>query len=93
MNKGAIIGIGIAIVVAGIVGIYAVSIENDANEIPQIGIDDSASIIVEEEGSETPLEDEAIGFTDSAEAEAEDRPLEAVNVTVSEQFGFSDTNP
>jgi len=95
VNKGAIIGIGIAIVVAGIVGIYAFSIENDANEIPKIGFEDSASIIVEEESSANPVEKEAVGFEDSATGEAEEpeKPLESVNVTVSEKFGFSDPSP
>ena len=60
MNKGAIIGIAVAVIVAGIVGIYAVTSDsNDAIKTPTVGIDDSAKAVVEEPVEPT----EAINIT------------------------------
>jgi len=95
VKKAAIIGIVIAIVVAGIAGTYAVtSLQNETSKTPEISLDDSATVeIVEEEASEAPVqEEEGVGFKDSAEAEIEepDEPIDVHNVTVQDRFGFSD---
>ena len=97
MNKGAIIGIGIAIIVVAIAGIYAVTNNLVGSpETPQIGIEDSATgKIVEPEETELPVEEEGVGFEDTAEGQI-DEPTNATDshdITVYEEFGFSDVEP
>ena len=92
MNKGAKIGIVIAIIVAGIAGIYAVTSDSDENKTPTVGLDDSATAIVVDEVSETPGQEEKIGFSDFAIGEVEE-PVESTdvfNVTVQERLGIKD---
>jgi len=94
VKKAAIIGIVIAIVVAGIAGTYAVtSLQNETSKNQEIGLDDSATVEIVEEDIEAPVqEEEGVGFKDSAEAEIEepDEPLDVHNVTVQDRFGLSD---
>ncbi len=73
MKKTAIIGIGIAIVIAGIVGIYAVSTPQDgesANDTT-IGLGDEASVTVEPPGNKEKLglKDKAVGTAENPEDE------------------------
>jgi len=67
MKKTAIIGIGIAIVIAGIVGIYAVSTqEGGIAKDSGIGLGDEASVTVQEPGNK-----EKLGLGDEASATVE----------------------
>jgi len=67
MKKTAIIGIGIAIVIAGIVGIYAVStLEGGTSNDSKIGLGDEASVTIQD-----PEEEEKVGLGDKASATVE----------------------
>ena len=68
MKKTAIIGIGIAIVIAGIVGIYAVSTpqEGGTAKDSEVGLGDEASVTTQE-----PEDEEKLGLGDKAEGTAE----------------------
>ena len=96
MKKTAIIGIGIAIVIAGIVGIYAVSIpqEGPSAEEGSIGIGEEVDVTIEEEKlKDVPTEESKIGLKDEAVATAEDpeeEPPEAVEINVEEGLGLGD---
>ena len=68
MKKTAIIGIGIAIIIAGIVGIYAASTTQggeSAND-SELGLEDKAEATVEE-----PKDKEMLGLEDQASATVE----------------------
>jgi len=68
MKKSAIIGIGIAIVIAGIVGIYAASTQEGGLATDSgLGLGDEASVTVEQPGSS----EEKLGLGDKAEGTAE----------------------
>ncbi len=72
MKKTAIIGIGIAIVIAGIVGIYAVSTQDGGSAKDSgIGLGDEASVTVEQPGikEKMGLKDEAVGTAENPEDE------------------------
>ncbi len=97
MNKTAIIGIVIAIIVAGIVGIYTVSNTQDDSSVEAgIGLSDKAEVTIEEDTKEVlPGSEESIGLGDKAEGiaeEPEEEPPNSVEVTVKEGFGVGD-NP
>jgi len=67
VKKTAIIGIGIAIVIAGIVGIYAVSTQDGGSAKDSgIGLGDKAGVTIQE-----PEEGEKIGLKDKARATVE----------------------
>ncbi len=68
MKKTAIIGIGIAIVIAGIVGIYAVSTTQEGGTASdsEVGLGDDASVTIQE-----PKDEDKIGLGDKAVATAE----------------------
>ena len=88
MKKTAIIGIGIAIVIAGIVGIYAVSTTQDGGSAKdsEMGLGDEASVTTQEPGdkeklglgdkavgtAENPEEEEKLGLKDKAGGTAEE---------------------
>ena len=96
MNKTAIIGIGIAIIVAGIVGIYAVS--NTLDDSPAeagIGLGEEVDVTIEQEDikEEPQPTDTSLGLGDSAVAtieEPEEEPPDSVEVIVREEFGLGD---
>jgi len=94
MKKAAIIGIGIAIVIAGVAGIYAISVSQDDTpaEEASIGLKDEAEATIEEPPQESP-----IGLKDEAEATIEEPeeelPPDHVEATVEDKFGFSDEQP
>ncbi len=68
MKKTAIIGIGIAIVIAGIVGIYAVStLEGGTAKDSEIGLGDEASVTIQE-----PEDEKKVGLGDKAVATVEE---------------------
>ncbi len=96
MKKTAIIGIGIAIVIAGIVGIYAVSIpqEGASPKEASIGIGEEVDVTIEEEKlKDVPTEESKIGLKDKAVAtveEPEEEPPEAVEINVEEGLGLGD---
>jgi len=73
MKKTAIIGIGIAIVIAGIVGIYAAStpLEGESAKDTGIGLEDEARGTVEPPGSKEKigLKDKAVGTAVNPEDE------------------------
>jgi len=73
VKKTAIIGIGIAIVIAGIVGIYAVSTpqEGESDKDSGVGLGDKASVTVENPESEEKigLGDKAVGTAENPEDE------------------------
>ncbi len=93
MNKSAIIGIGIAIIVAAVAGVYAVSTISD--ETPSgdssIGLKDEVEGTTQEEKTAEIAEDEPkIGIKDSAEGtteEPEEEPIDSVEATVVEKIG------
>lgn len=96
MNKVAIIGIGIGVIIAAIAGIYAISIPDETpTEEAEVGFQDTVETTVEE--VKTPTEQQAeepgVGFEDSAVAtveEPEEEPQDEVEVTVEEDFGMGD---
>jgi len=96
MKKTAIIGIGIAIIVAGIVGIYAVSItqEGPSAEEVGIGIGEEVDVTIEEEElKEAPTEESKIDVKDEAVAtveEPEEEPPDEVEIKVKEGLGMGD---
>jgi len=68
VKKTAIIGIVIAIVIAGIVGIFAVStLEGQSAKEPGIGLGDEASVTIQGPGDK-----EELGLGDKAEATVEE---------------------
>ncbi len=76
MKKTAIIGIGIAIVIARIVGIYAVSTTQEGGTAKDdvIGLDDEASVTIQEPKDEEEIslgDEEKIGLEDKAGATVE----------------------
>ncbi len=99
MKKTAIIGIGIAIVIAGIVGIYAASTTQEGGTAKDsgIGLGDKASVTVEEPESkekfglgdkasgtaENPEDEEKLGLGDKAGATVEEPESK-------EKFGLGD---
>ena len=92
MKKTAIIGIGIAIIVAGIIGIYAVSTTQEgesANEAV-IGIGDEADVTIKEsiEEAQPPFE-EPIGLEDKAAATTEELE-DADEVPAKDPIGIQD---
>ena len=96
VKKTAIIGIGIAIIVAGIVGIYAVSItqEGPSAEEVGIGIGEEVDVTIEEEElKEAPTEESKIDVKDEAVAtveEPEEEPPDEVEIKVKEGLGMGD---
>ena len=94
MNKSAIIGISIAIIVAAVAGVYAVSTIFD--ETPSgdtsIGLEDQVEGATEGEKTAEVTEDEPkIGLKDSAEGtieEPEEEPIDSVEATVIEKIGI-----
>ncbi len=96
MKKTVIIGIGIAIVIAGIVGIYAVSIpqEGSSAEEAGIGIGEEVDVTIEEEElKEAPTEESKIDVKDEAVAtveEPEEEPPDEVGIKVEEKLGMGD---
>lgn len=97
MNKVAIIGIGIGVIIAAIAGIYAISTTDEGpTEEAEVGFQDTVETTVEE--VKTPTEQQAeeepgVGFEDSAVAtveEPEEEPQDEVEVTVEEDFGMGD---
>ena len=95
VKKTAIIGIGIAIIVAGIVGIYAVSItqEGTSAEEAGIGIGEEVDVTIEEELKDAATEESKIGLKDQAVATAEDpeeEPPDKVEIKVEEGLGMGD---
>ncbi len=80
MKKTAIIGIGIAIVVAGLVGIYAVStLEGGTASDSGVGLGDEASVTIQE-----PKDGEEISLGDKAGATVE-------NPEEKEKMGLKDS--
>jgi len=76
MKKTAIIGIGIAIVIAGIVGIYAASTtqEGETAKESELGLGDEASITVKQPKDEEKIglgNEEKLGLGDKAGATVE----------------------
>jgi len=96
MKKTAIIGIGIAIIVAGIVGIYAVSIpqEGPSAEEGSIGIGEEVDVTIEEEElKQAPIEESKVDLSDKAVAtaeEPEEEPPDEVEIKVEEGLGMGD---
>ncbi len=96
MNKTAIIGIGIAIVIAGIVGIYAVSTtQDDSSAEAGIGLGDDVKVTTEQEDIKEgqPASEEPIGIGDKAVGtteEPEEEPPDRVDVFVKEKIGMGD---
>ena len=108
MKKTAIIGIGIAIVIAGIVGIYAVSTTQDegtAND-SEIGLGDEASVTIQEPGEkekiglgdkavatvENPEDEEMLGLEDKAGATV-DEPKNEEKIGLKDQAVGTAVNP
>jgi len=74
VKKTAIIGIVIAIIVAGIVGIYAVSITQEGTSATEseIGLGDEAGVTIQEpEDTEEEQAEEPLGLGDKATATVE----------------------
>jgi len=74
VKKTAIIGIGIAIIVAGIIGIYAVSTTQEGESATEsgVGIGDEADVTIKEGIEEAqPSFEEPIGLEDKAVATEE----------------------
>ena len=76
MKKTAIIGIGIAIVIAGIVGIYAVSTTQEGGTAKDdvIGLGDEVSVTIQEPKDEEEIslgDEEKLGLEDKASATVE----------------------
>jgi len=96
VKKTAIIGIGIAIVIAGIVGIYAVSIpqEGPSAEEGSIGIGEKVDVTIEEEElKDAPTEESKVDLSDEAVAtaeEPEEEPPDEVEIKVKEGLGMGD---
>jgi len=95
MKKTAIIGIGIAIIVAGIAGIYAVSITQEGPSVDEagIGIGEEVDVTIEEELKDASTEESKIGLKDQAVATAEDpeeEPPDRVEIKVEEGLGMGD---
>jgi len=68
---------------------------NEVPETPQLGLEDSAGAKIVEEATEAPVEEEGIGFEDSAEGTI-DNPTgtnDTLEITVEEIIGFSDEQP
>lgn len=95
MKKTAIIGIGIAIIVAGGLGIYAVSSTQEPTGAEStIGFGDEASVSVEGDIAEG--EGEGVGFKEEAVAsveEPEEEPPERIEIIAEEKFGMGDKSP
>jgi len=93
MNKSAIIGIGIGIIVAAIAGVYAVSIISDdaPSGDASVGLEDQVEATKQEEKpAEVPVDEPKIGIQDSAEGtieEPEEDPIDSVEATVVEKIG------
>ncbi len=83
VKKTAIIGIGIAIVIAGIVGIYAVSTtqEGGTADDSEVGLGDEASVTIQE-----PEEGEKIGLGDKAGATVEE-PKDEEKIGLGDEAG------
>jgi len=97
VNKAAIIGIGIAIIVAAI-GVYAVTSTQDGSSADEtaIGIGDTAGVKIGEGPEEVPTEEAEIGLKDEAEVtidEPEDEPPDEVEIFVKEKLGVGDKQP
>jgi len=97
VNKTAIIGIGIAIIIAGIVGIYAVSTNQDDSSAKEagIGLGDDVKVTTEQEDIKEgqPASEEPIGIGDKAVGtteEPEEEPPDRVDVFVKEKIGMGD---
>ena len=90
MKKTAIIGIGIAIIVAGIVGIYAVSITQEGTSATEseIGLGDEAGVTIQEPEDEVPAE-EPLGLGDKAAATVEN-PEDEEEEQAEEPLGLGD---
>ncbi len=88
MKKTAIIGIGIAIVIAGIVGIYAASTQEGglAND-SGLGLGDEASVTVEQ-----PKDEEKLGLKDKAVGTAEN-PEDEEMLDLKDKAGATAENP
>ena len=93
MNKAAIIGIAVAIIV-GIVGIYAVSTNLDESPAGEasMGIGDEVGVTIEEEEgtAKVPTEEEEFGLEDEATIEIEEpeEEPEEIDINVKESFGI-----
>ena len=98
MNKAAIIGIGIAIIV-GIIGIAAFTMtqEEVPTEEAELGIGDEVGVTIgEEKGTEEiPSEEAELGLTDEAKVEVEEpeEEPEELEIKVEEKFGLGDESP
>jgi len=95
VNKTAIIGIAIAIVIAGIVGIYAVSTQDDSSSEAGVGLGDDAKATIKQEDTKEgqPSPEEPIGIRDKAVGtteEPDEEPPDRVEVIVREGFGMGD---
>jgi len=96
MNKAALIGIGIAIIVAGIIGIYAFSIPQEGSSAiePGIGIGEEVDVTTQEK-EDIPAEESKISLKDKAEAtieEPEEEPNTA-EIFVEEKLGMGEIQP
>ena len=94
MNKVAIIGIGIAIIVAAI-GAYAVTVTQEGSSADEatIGIGDKVGVEIGEGPEEVQSEEGEIGLKDKAEVtveEQEEEPPMAVDIFVEERLGLGD---
>jgi len=94
VNKAAIIGIGIAIIVTAI-GVYAVTVTQEDSSVDEaeIGIGDKAGVEIGEGPEEVQSEEVEIGLKDKAEVtveEQEEEPPEEVNIFVEEGLGLVD---
>ena len=97
VNKAAIIGIGIAIIVVAI-GVYAVTSTQDGTSADEtaIGIGDTAGVKIGEGPEEVPTKEVEIGLKDEAEVtieEPEDEPPDKVEIFVEEGLGLGDKQP
>jgi len=97
VNKAAIIGIGIAIIVV-VIGVYAVTITQDGSSADEtaIGIGDTAGVEIREGAEEIPTEEAEIGLKDEAEVtieEVEDEPPGEVEIFAEEGLGVGDNVP
>jgi len=97
VNKAAIIGIGIAIIVV-VIGVYAVTITQDGSSADEIaiGIDDTAGVEIGEGAEEIPTEEAEIGLKDEAEVtieEVEAEPPGEVEIFAEEGLGVGDKVP
>jgi len=92
VKKTAIIGIGIVIIVAGIVGIYAVSITQEGTSATEsgIGLGDEAGVTIQEpeDTEEVPFE-EPLGLGDKATATVEN-PEDEEEEQAEEPLGLGD---